>query len=259
MGEHIPQIQSVNTLYKNKITDYAKIKNVGYGRSDASLTVESAMVLPLVIFLIMTFLLWIQFFQVQEDSMRTLNEQLRQISGAAAVAQEAVRGSAELLPEEIILEDTQTLHFLAGFTPGEQQFRRWAKLRLFTGRRYAGEEGEGEEEEEKEMVWLTETGSVYHVREDCTHLKLSVSRTVYEALNGLRNQNGAIYHACEVCVGKNAAGKGTLVYITREGNRYHLDISCRGLLRRIRCVTKKEALEQGRRPCSRCGGKEEGS
>lgn len=259
MDEYILQILSVNTLYKNKITDYAKIKHVGYGRSDASLTVESAMVLPLVIFLIMTFLLWIQFFQVQEDSMRTLNEQLRQISGAAAAAQEAVGGSAALLPEEIILEDTQTLHFLAGFVPREQQFQRWAKLRPFTGRRYAGEEEESEEEEEEEMVWLTETGSVYHVREDCTHLKLSVRRTVYETLDVLRNQNGGIYHACEVCVGKEAPGKSDPVYITREGSRYHRDISCRGLLRRIHCVTKKEALEQGRRPCSRCGGKEEGS
>ena len=240
-----------HTVDEKKVTDYAKRNNLLYGQSDASLTVEAALALPLMILLMMAFLLWIQFFQVQEESMRRLNQQVRSLSQYAYLTETI--GADGLLPEQIVVADVQTLRFPAGFVTIKKQFWRQAALRPFLGRRYE-KEGEEKEENEEEQVYIAETGSVYHKKADCTHLKLSVSPAEYGALSSMRNENGAIYYACEVCVKKAVYAAGDRVYITKEGNRYHGEIGCRGLLRRVRSVTLEEALQEGRRPCKRCGG-----
>lgn len=242
---------NTHTVDEKKITDYAKRNNLIYGQSDASLTVEAALALPLVILLFLAFLLWIQFFRVQEESMRRLNQQARQLSQYAYLTETV--GADGLLPEQIVVADRQVLRFPAGFVTLQKEFWRQAALRPFIGRRYKKEGKDGEEEEE-EQVYMADTGSVYHKKADRTHLKLSVRPAEYGTLSSMRNENGAIYHACEVCVKKAVFAAGDQVYITKEGNRYHGDIGCRGLLRRVRCGTLEEALQEGRRPCKRCSG-----
>ncbi len=71
--------------------------------------------------------------------------------------------------------------------------------------------------EDAEIVYITETGVVYHRDYHCTHLDLSTRMVNGSSVNSLRNASGGRYHACERCGGES--GKG--VYITDYGDRYH--------------------------------------
>lgn len=112
-------------------------------------------------------------------------------------------------------------------------------------------EGKGEEEKE-DYVYITETGSKYHMSEECTHLKLSISCISADELPDKRNSSGAKYYACEKC---SRDAPPEILYITREGNRYHWSLSCSGLKRTVTAVPLKEAQGMGNTPCMKCGKK----
>ena len=107
------------------------------------------------------------------------------------------------------------------------------------------------EEVAKQMVWVTENGSVYHTDSSCSHINLSIQVSSPGALAWKRNQDGEKYKECEQCVGNGAAGAE--VYYTKYGNRYHNSLSCKGLKRKVKLV----ALEQtdGLPQCSKCAKK----
>lgn len=260
MNTHFVKFKTTIQITKNKITDYAKKKK--YGRSDGSLTVEAALTLPILLLLLTTLLIWLQFFRVQEESMRKVNAHLRQISDYSTMVSGAVEvipgvGNTawnELMPEQLWYADLSVLKFPVVFVSEEKTFLRQAMLRRFTGRRY--KTNTTGEEQKAEFVYLAETGRVYHIRETCTHLCLSTQSVKYGMLEHLRNQNGAKYYPCEFCgKGKNYTVQST-VYITKEGNRYHSDSRCHGLLRKVHKATLEEAVAEGRTPCKRCSGGE---
>lgn len=127
-------------------------------------------------------------------------------------------------------------------------FLQRAKVRAWTGRVPSGEsEADGEGKTDSELVYVTETGSVYHDDPDCTHLKLSIRPIDLDKVQNVRNSGGEIYHACEKC---GASASGT-VYITNEGNRYHSSLTCSGLKRTVHQVSREEA--ENLPPCSKCG------
>lgn len=101
-------------------------------------------------------------------------------------------------------------------------------------------------EKKKGLVYVTETGLVYHKNYHCTHLDLSIRMVNSEDVKKLRNESGGIYHACERCKG----GSGG-VYITDTGDRYHSSLSCGGLKRTVYAIPLSEAA--GKRACSKCG------
>ena len=101
---------------------------------------------------------------------------------------------------------------------------------------------------EEEMVYVTESGEVYHRDVDCMHLKIKVESVDKKELSHLRNRDGKIYYACEYCGGNVGAGN---VFITGFGTRYHTSVSCPGLKRKIYTIPISEAA--GKRPCSSCG------
>ena len=128
-------------------------------------------------------------------------------------------------------------------------FIQRAQVRAWTGRVPPdSSSGTEDSEESAEMVYVTATGTVYHTDADCTHLKLSIQSVWASQLSTYRNNSGGIYHACEKC-GTEA---GSVVYITKEGNRYHSSLECSGLKRTVRQITMEEAGEM--RACSKCGG-----
>lgn len=152
--------------------------------------------------------------------------------------------------EEIDLVLTYQIRSPIGFIklPGNFFIQR-ARIRAWTGRVPTGEGDEsGNKETGDDYVYVTETGGVYHEDSECTHLRLSVRAVDIGALDTLRNSSGAIYHNCERCA--RSPGSST-VYITEEGNRYHNSISCSGLKRTVRQVSREEL--NGMRACSRCG------
>ena len=101
---------------------------------------------------------------------------------------------------------------------------------------------------EEAMVYVTKYGEVYHVTLSCTHLNLSVRSVSMSQVASLRNDNGAIYQPCELC---RPTGREDAVYLTREGDRYHDELTCGGIRRHISAIPMSQI--QDRRPCSRCG------
>ena len=254
----------------------------------ASLTVEAALVIPLFLFFMVAAMQYIAVMGTAAKFGASLSETGKNIAVAAyvtryggdaqkapeiaasalsaAYAQGRVRSQAGDISsvknmnmllssflqdeEEIDLVLTYQIRSPIGFIklPANFFIQR-ARVRAWTGRIPAGEGGgSGNGEMGDDYVYVTETGGVYHEDSECTHLRLSVRAVDIGALDTLRNSSGAIYHNCERCA--RSPGSST-VFITEEGNRYHNSISCSGLKRTVRQVSRKEL--NGMRVCSRCG------
>ena len=106
-----------------------------------------------------------------------------------------------------------------------------------------------EEQNSKEMVYITNTGTVYHKSATCSHIKLSV-RAVSGIPKELRNDNGAKYYPCETCCKGVQDPLGTF-YITSDGNRYHNKRDCSGIKRSVKEIPLSEV--GSRTLCKRCG------
>lgn len=127
--------------------------------------------------------------------------------------------------------------------------RVWSGNRAPSG---AGEEKE-EETEADVIVYITETGSVYHTSLDCSYLKLSVQQIRHNEVVNYRSEDGSKYYACDRC---EKGGSGFWVYITSSGNRFHTDPNCSALRRNVQSVHLSEV--SGRHCCSRCAKGEDG-
>ena len=115
---------------------------------------------------------------------------------------------------------------------------------------YKGEKyGVGEQEE---MVYVTEWESVYHESESCSYLHLSVNQVSYDSLDKRMNQYGEHYHKCGKCWGENTVQRN--VYISESGNHYHSFSGCSGLTRHVKLIKKSEL--KNLKVCTRCGGKD---
>lgn len=144
---------------------------------------------------------------------------------------------------DLVAEYEIKIPFFSFGVPGIRIVQR-ARTRAWTG--YKVREDSGKQEE---IVYITETGSVYHRNPDCTHLKLSIRQVSEAAVSGLRNADSGRYSCCPLC--KNADHVPGLVYITDQGGCYHMSLDCSGLKRSIMAVPISEV--GGRPPCSRCG------
>ena len=102
--------------------------------------------------------------------------------------------------------------------------------------------------EEDPMVYITETGTVYHLDRNCTYLNPKVEAVSAEGAAGRRNASGEKYAPCGFC---GSASGGKEVYITNYGNSYHRMLNCPGLKRTIYTVPLSEVGARGR--CSKCG------
>lgn len=102
--------------------------------------------------------------------------------------------------------------------------------------------------EDDPMVYITKTGTVYHIDRNCTYLNPKVEAVSAEGVSGRRNASGAKYTPCGSC---GVGAHGNQVYITNYGSSYHSQINCPGLNRTIYTVPLSEAGARGR--CSKCG------
>ena len=105
-----------------------------------------------------------------------------------------------------------------------------------------------EEEEADEYVYVTVYGTVYHESLQCSYLKRTIELVSVEEARCRRNQSGGRYVLCELC---GMHGKPEAVYITPDGDRYHLREDCAALKRTLQILEKTEAAETYK-ACSRC-------
>lgn len=102
---------------------------------------------------------------------------------------------------------------------------------------------------DEEIVYVTDTGEVYHQSTSCTFIKLSIHTASVSALGRIRSENGSIYHPCEEC----GSAISVVAYYTDYGDRAHSSLTCSKLKRTIHAIPKKEAVKHYR-PCSKCAG-----
>lgn len=96
-------------------------------------------------------------------------------------------------------------------------------------------------------VYITPHEAVYHKDLSCTHLALDIS--VDEDVSKYINKQ-THYKACDKCT-KYQKGDISCVYIAKEGEAYHTDLTCSGLKRTVKQVDLSTL--KGMKPCQRCG------
>lgn len=141
----------------------------------------------------------------------------------------------------------ETVFFTKFTIPVEQNFRFYPYL----GKTERDVFAEGETEP-KDIVYMTEYGSVYHESRACSYLNVVVRPVAATGIDKERNSSGRRYTLCERCDDRPAT---TTVYISSGGEKYHLAAACPALKR---TVQEKERKEVEHIPaCHKCGKKSE--
>ncbi len=278
----------------------------------ASLTVEAALVLPLFLFAILTFLYFIQIFTLQEFIQSTMTKMSLNMAKTAYVYEdfggmeellnfdETVLGAeievglgdfAKSIVDQAILKlyakqyldvdrinqscikngfdgisfrDSKILkeddaidlivHYQVSlpiklFSIEDMEMLQRIRVRAWTGYEVAATYSLEEDDGEVTIVYITETGRVYHKSATCSHIRLSVS-----AIEGIpttqRNENGGKYYPCEKCCDGDLNPYGTF-YITLDGTRYHTRRDCSKIKRSVKEIPISEVGD--RSACKRCG------
>ena len=150
--------------------------------------------------------------------------------------------------ETITLPDIYSYQPIGGLIPLPKiWFHNTVKVHTWNGVVY---ENGKDTVESQPMVYVTESGSVYHRKLGCSYLNLSVQQISGSSVKALKNAYGEKYQACELCSrGQEPAG---VVYITKKSNRFHNRESCSALKRSVRMVKETEVSGE-MSACGRCG------
>lgn len=197
-----------------------------------SLTVECAGLLPWFLLAMATIIGFMELYQIQTQQLLSLCERAKQAGMYAYIAEDGGKSAEITLPAMKIYESP------IGVLPLPKV---WLK-NIVTVHAWVGYQGEGRQqpaEASEEMVYITASGTVYHLDTSCRHLDLTIRQTTWERSKKLRNRYGEKYYPCELCSGSSDGGVG-LVYLTDTGNRCHNNASCSGLKRTVRLVKKSE-------------------
>lgn len=236
-----------------------------------SLTVEAALALPIFLFAMIMILFLFRMMQVQYLVGNSLDQAVAEASLFGGLSQKEAENLAKaMFYKELAVQKCPVSGIelgAAGFSwnsgKGDSDFidlsvsyRMRFPLNFFGRRslsfsnscrmhRWTGNQDGAENREGNEWVYLTPTQNVYHIRRDCSHLKITIQSVT---------ANGTIqkkYQPCGHCVRKKKPG--AMVYITSEGDCYHMKIDCSGLKRTVYMVLKEQV--KTKRACARCGGK----
>lgn len=239
----------------------------------ASLTVEASLVLPIFLYAMVLIAYLGQLVICQDDVQWALMRIAREASAEYGACKNEIykgesyyygkfaaymKGSGLFVSfhESRLLKENDEIDLIvtyrakspfAIFPIGRIAFRQRVHTRAFTGVETRDKKGKGQDG----IVYITETGRVYHRDLSCTYLKLSISKICYGDLETKRNENGGKYKPCEKCCTGKTPGSENAVWITNFGDRYHTSPSCSGLKR----IIKEIQLSQvgTRTPCSKCG------
>ena len=207
----------------------------------ASLALETALVLPLFFLGMVTMISFMDIYRIQTEHLQVLCEKTKEAGMYAYV----LDGKG---PEEITLPDVYAYTPVGALVPLPKVWmHNTVKVHAWTGADEADFSGNSAESEK--MVYVTETGTVYHKKAGCRYLKVSINQISGSSLAHARNDSGQKYSPCESC-SRNQKPSG-VVYVTSSGNRYHNVASCSGLKRTVKLV--KESELSGMHACSSCG------
>lgn len=202
-----------------------------------SLTLETAMVLPIVLCAVAALLYLFALLSIQA------RKEENQMAAARMMACTVGTCSTEDPYVRLTLPWYASLPY-SGLFPKGKLLQNQTVLRAWVG--FTGENFS--REDVSEMVYVTESGTVFHKDHDCTYLSLSIHSVSGAAVSTRRNESGGKYDPCEYCA---KGSRPANVYITNYGSSYHYDRNCQGLKRTIRAIPLAEA--GGMKACSKCG------
>lgn len=250
------------------------LKRVSQSVSKASMSVEAAFVVPIFLFSILQLYTIFQIFNLQVQFESALHQTAKELAVVSYGTNEnevcSLVISQAMVKSKVGKSDKKVSNL--SFIHSDVNKNEWVDLvvqytvepmfsymgflkckvanrcviRKFTGYDNLQAENTGNENGE-EIVYITESGSVFHRSVQCSSLKISVKCVSKNQLVSERNEDGEIYRSCEYCKKK---GKDT-VFITNYGNRYHGSILCSELKRSISAVPISQV--HGRRACLKCG------
>ena len=240
---------------------------------EASMTVEATLILPIFLFAMILIGYLGQMIRCQDEVQGALTRLARESSAEYGAFESSIlkskayyitklnsyiSGSAGkvILFESHFMEENDEIDLVAVYqmsTPfsvmglGKFRFRQRVHTRAFTG----VDRRSQEDKREDCIVYITDTGRVYHRRLECSYLNLSISKVIYRDLGNLRNESGGKYKSCERCTKSRELSENDVIWITSYGDRFHTSASCSGLKRNIKEIRLSEV--GSRPPCSKCG------
>ncbi len=227
-------------------------------RNSGSFTVEAAIAMPIFIFGIMLFIFLIQVLHCQDEVQWKLTSLARAASIEEATTRTNILKGAGALSSKIDYsydKDSGNISITANYSillpfPLMSINAVNMKQRVCT-RAFIGVDSRAGGKEDDEIVYVTETGRVFHRDRECPYLYIKTSQVLFGDIENLRNASGAKYKPCECCIGKRSLGPNEKVYITDYGDRYHSKESCSKIHRTI--IEMKKSQVGKRTPCSKCG------
>lgn len=137
------------------------------------------------------------------------------------------------------------------FKLGDMSMLQRIRLRGWTGYELEAvyKKKASEDSKDESIVYITDTGSVYHTDKNCSHIALSVT-SVQGLPTELRNNSGGKYYSCESCCDGKEGALATY-YITEDGSRYHSKRDCSSIKRSVKEVSLSEVSDKPL--CKRCG------
>lgn len=252
-----------------------------------SLTVETALVLPIFMFMLISLMSFCRVMEYSDTVLSGLHQSARGMAAKAYISSAAgvgdlggmsriagialsegyvsgkvqnrlnvkgfSDGSISYMRSEIMSSDmidliaVEEIPLLYGFL-GKSTLRVMDRARVHAFTGYDNTRGVNSGVNE-EIVYITASGSVYHRSRNCSHLKVQVSSVAAGVIENMRSAQGAKYYECEYCHKNSGAGN---YYITDYGNRYHTTVNCQALKRDISAVPVSKV--SGRSACKSCGG-----
>ncbi len=262
-------------------------KRTSFHFFNASLTLETAIVLPLFLCAILTILsialVFLTEIKVQDALMQTAEELSWSVSvftDDSAKQKDSLKkyASARMLlclkdsvvshpvisngalgidySKSTYLEQKEEIHLVAEYDAvlpialfGKRTYgiRQEAVTRAWVGNRTNEEYSS-----DTQYVYITKYGTVYHLTKDCRYLTREIQSVRSTDLVSIRNAKGGIYKSCQQCAKDILVEKQIILYITLYGERYHTDKNCSTLKRYIQKIKKENVGNKN--CCSVCGG-----
>lgn len=278
-----PDSRVKKCCFKTSIERISMLASLGERRGiRASMTVEAAMLLPLVMFFFLHIMGFVEMLRLHGKLSFALWECGNQLTVYTAMSGELEENVPDMavsylyvgnrvkaflgkdyLDNSPIVQGSQGLNYLSSSYEEDcidigVTYQVQPKLTLFRFpymrmvNRYYGRAWTGfDASEEVRYVYVTLYGEVWHATAECSYIFITVQEADRASIKALRNVSGSKYSACELC--REAAATGT-VYYTNQGNRYHNTKDCASLTRYISAILWQEDLPY--RACSRCVGEE---
>ena len=271
--EIIIKNSSLKASGKRNQTQKKRVFSRSHIKYHASMSVEAALVLPIFLFFIMTILMGIEIVRAQSNVWGSLCQsesdyffrQCTEILRYQSFTEEVGNGSLGKdekiqIRNESDVFGTGKIEIYANYQI--KSFISWMPIRItgqeklkfeerIFGHAFVGYHGPVDGNGgnvQGEYVFVTKTGVRYHNNIECVSLKIHPTAVPYDEISEKRNADGGKYYPCERCRPKRQG----VVFLTKEGDRYHRESNCSSLKRTVYAITLRQAIEEGKTPCARC-------